>query len=147
MGYGATGNHEIIFVTGVQQEVSTHGPEYIAYPPDGYFPYNLIFEKWSFAIPYGSEVDYKNVKVEMTDSRGKKLSSRILSTEDPWYFDPAIVWEAEDLFSRDEIKYVKNTLPEKGFLDKEIRVFISNVMVNGEKKDYEYSVVPFDPGK
>jgi len=145
MGYGATGKHEIIYVTGVRTEASPEGPEYIAYPPEGYFPYNLIFEKWSFAIPYGNKVNFKKAKVEMEDSRGKLLSTKILSTEDPWYFDPTIVWEAEDLFSQQEIKYVKNNLPEKGYLNKTITVRISHVIVNQERKDYEYKVIPFDP--
>jgi uncharacterized protein YkwD len=147
MGYGATGKHEIIYVTGVRTEAFTDGPEYIAYPPAGYFPYSLIFEKWSFAIPNGKKVSYKKTKVEMLDSHGNELSTKILSMEDPWYFDPAIVWQAEDLFSQDEIKYVKNSLPERGFMDKAITVRISQVTIDEKKRDFEYQVIPFDPGK
>lgn len=147
MGYGATGQHEIIYVTGVRTESRPDAPEYIAYPPAGYFPYSLIFEKWSFAIPYGKKVDFKKTKLEMFDSQGKKLSTNILSTQDPWYFDPTIVWRAEDLFSQDEIKYVKNSLPEQGLLDEAITVRISQITIDDKRRDFEYKVIPFDPEK
>jgi uncharacterized protein YkwD len=146
MGYGATGKHEIIYVTGVRTEALQEAPEYIAYPPAGYFPYSLIFEKWSFAIPYGKKVNYKNTKVELIDGQGKKLRVKILSTEDPWYYDPTLVWQSTDLFSQDEIKYVKNRLPEKGYLDHPITVRIEQVVVDGQKQNFEYEVIPFDPG-
>lgn len=147
MGYGATGKHEIIYVTGVQKESLRNAPEYIAYPPGGYFPYSLIFEKWSFAIPFGKKVDFKKAKVEMSDDQGKKLSTKVLSIEDPWYFDQTLVWQVTDLFTQDEIKYVKNNLPEKGYLDKSITVRISQVTIDGQKQDFEYKVIPFDPDK
>ena len=147
MGYGATGKHEAIYVTGLNTSASPETPEFIAYPPAGYFPHNLVFEKWSFALPAGSEVDFRKARVEMTDGNGKKMNVRILSTEDPWYFDPTLVWQAEDLFSKDEIKYVRNSLAERGYLDKPITVQITNVQVNSKKKDFEYKVIPFDPIK
>jgi len=147
MGYGATGRHEIIYVTGVRTDAQPEVPEFIAYPPAGYFPYSLIFEKWSFAIPNGKETDFKNARVEMLDGMGKKLATKILSREDPWYYDRTLVWQASDLFSADEIKFIKNHLPEKGYLDQPITVRISQVLVNSKKKDFEYRVFPFDPGK
>jgi len=146
MGYGATGTHEIIYVTGVQQKVANNWPPFIAYPPAGYFPYNLIFEKWSFAIPQGKAVDFRKAKVEMLDDNGKKLAIKILSVEDPWYFDSTIVWQVLSMFSADEIKYVKNSLVEQGYMDKKITIRIKNVIMEGEKTDFEYEVIPFNPG-
>jgi uncharacterized protein YkwD len=146
MGYGATGKHEAIYVTGLNTTAVPEAPEFISYPPAGYFPHHLVFEKWSFALPAGKKVDFRKAKVEMTDGQGKKMNVKILSTEDPWYFDPTIVWQAVDLFSSDEIKYVKNSLAERGYLDKPITVRITNVQVDSEKKEFEYRVVPFDPG-
>ncbi|MBR9998788.1 MAG: CAP domain-containing protein [Cyclobacteriaceae bacterium] len=147
MGYGATGKHEAIYVTGLNTTTVPETPEFIAYPPAGYFPHHLIFEKWSFALPADKKVDFRKAKVEMTDGQGRKMNVRILSTEDPWYFDPTIVWQAEDLFTQDEIKYVKNSLAERGYLDKPITVRITGVQGDSEKKDFTYRVVPFDPVK
>lgn len=147
MGYGNSGSYEAVFVTGVQQEPVKNPPEYIAYPPAGYFPYNLIFEKWTFGIPYGKKVDFRKARIEMFVEGGEKLSVSVLSRTDPWYFDPTIVWKAGSLFTNDEIKYVKNRLKEKGFVDKTIKVIISNIMIDGEKKDFEYKVIPIDPEK
>jgi uncharacterized protein YkwD len=147
MGYGATGKHEIIYVTGVRTDAQPEAPEFIAYPPAGYFPYSLIFEKWSFAIPNGKETDFRKARVEMFDGKGKKLTTKILSREGPWYYDQTLVWQASDLFSADEIKYIKNHLPEKGYLDQPITVRVSQVLIDSKNKDFEYKVFPFDPGK
>ncbi len=145
MGYGNTGAHEAIYVTGVSQDRAKQAPGYIAYPPAGHYPYKLIFEKWSFSIPYGEKADFEKAKVEMYDGNGKKMKVKILSVTDPWYFDPAIVWQAESLFTEDEIKYLKNSLLEKGYVGKEITVKIRNVRINEEIRNFEYKVIPFDP--
>jgi hypothetical protein len=145
MGYGATGKHEAIYVTGLNTSATPEMPEFIAYPPAGYFPHHLVFEKWSFALPAGNKVDFRKARVEMTDGNGKKMNVRILSTEDPWYFDPTLVWQAEDLFSQDEITYVRNSLAERGYLDKSITVRITDVLLDSKQKDFEYRVIPFDP--
>ncbi len=145
MGYGNTGKFEAIYVIGIQQEAREEVPGFIAYPPAGYFPHELIYEKWSFAIPYGPEVDFSKAKVEMQNGRGEKLSVKILIKQDPWYYDPTLVWKAESLFTEEEIKYLRNSLAAQGYLDQQISVTIRDVLVNGEKKSYNYAVTPFDP--
>jgi hypothetical protein len=44
------------------------------------------------------------------------------------------------MFSLEEEEWGKNNLPKKGFIGREINVFVENVFVNGVKRAYRYKV-------
>ena len=140
-GYGATNTSEtVLTVDGIDYNLKS-AKDFIAYPWSGYVPVNLIFPKWSFSIPEGNTVDFSQVKVNMTDSKGKTIKIKLLE-ERKNFLDPTIVWVAKGLFSENEIQYGQNNLESNGYLDKKIKVEITGVIVNGEKKNYQYFVEP-----
>jgi len=140
-GYGATNNSEaILTVDGVSYD-SIALPEFIAYPWNGYVPFNLIFPKWSFSIPETKKVDFKNTIILMTDEIGKEIQIEKLK-ERKNFLDNTVVWIAKDLFTDSEIAYGQNKLEEKGYLNKKIKVQIKNVVIDGVNKDFEYFVEP-----
>lgn len=135
-GYGATNNSEaLLTVDGISYK-SIVSPEFTAYPWNGYVPFNLIFPRWSFSIPEGKTVDFKNTIILMTDGTGKKIQVEKLEYKE--HLDNTIVWIPIGLFD-DGI----NKLEEKGYLNKKIRVQINNVLIDGVNKNYEYYVEPF----
>ena len=140
-GYGATNNTESLLTADGVSHDSIALPKFIAYPWKGYVPVNLIFPKWSFSIPEGPEVDFKNTIILMTNELGKSILIEKLK-ERKNYLDNTIVWTAKGLFTDYEIACGQNKLEEKGYLNKKIKVQIRNVIVNGDSKDFEYYVEP-----
>jgi hypothetical protein len=144
-GYGATNSTEaLLVVDGISDGVTNDSvvqPQFVAYPWSGYVPADLIFPKWSFSIPDGKTVDFDNTTIIMTDSDGNIIENEKLE-EYKNFLDPTIVWTVTGLFSEYEITYAQNKMEENGYLNKKITVLISNVIVDGETKDYKYTVVP-----
>ncbi|MBU0489056.1 MAG: CAP domain-containing protein [Bacteroidetes bacterium] len=140
-GYGATDISETVHVSDGATFDTLTQPEFIAYPWHGYVPVDLIFAKWSFAIPEGNTVDFSNTTVTMLDYKGQEIKLKVLE-EYPDYLDPTIVWTALGLFTDYEISYGINKMAENGFLNRKIKVYIRNVLVNGKLRTYEYFVEP-----
>lgn len=141
-GYGATNATEAVLTTsGIASDTKVQN-EFIAYPWSGFVPVELIFPKWSFSIPADKNVDFSKATISMYKSDGSLIQCVKLK-EYKNYLDHTMVWDAKGLFSADEIMYQKNSLEEKGYLDKKIKVVIKNVSVDGVMKNYEYFVEPF----
>lgn len=101
---------------------NTKIPEYIAYPPNGFVPQNLIFNRWSFSIP---KANFSNAKISMTGASGN-IPLTIVSNSKIGYADNTIVWEPKGI--------VKNS--DK---DVEYTITISNIE-NASKSTYTYKV-------
>lgn len=143
VGYGATpGAESVLTVDGVDWQNKSDA-EYIAYPWKGYVPYDLIFPKWSFTIPVQHEVDFTNTSIQMRREDGRAIQVEKQKLY-PKYLDHTVVWVAKGLFTDDEIAYAKNGLKDKDVLDKKIQVSLKNVIVDGERKDYSYWVMPIE---
>jgi len=67
-GHGSTKNSMALWVlpstesTYAYSEVQKYRQQYVAWPPSGFCPVDLIFDRWSFSL---SSADFKNAKVEM----------------------------------------------------------------------------------
>jgi hypothetical protein len=94
---------------------------FVAWPPRGYVPQQLIFDRWSFGVEDGV---FKNAKVEMLDSDGRKIKLKTLKLSGGCGV-PTIVWE-----------------PQTGKLKKGDRyeVILSNVKIHGKRYLYQYWV-------
>lgn len=125
--HGTTNNSMALFVFG-KRDNTEHIPEYIAYPPATFVPQNLVFDRWSFAIP---DADFSDASVMMLHN-AELISTNILSTKEP-YGDNAIVWEPYDYnnFSDEDMTYT---------------VVIKNVK-NAPKEKYIYDVTIINPKK
>jgi hypothetical protein len=156
MGIGVTPGAYAVRVMRLYDEKTNdtatyHGavPGYFAYPFRGYVPYQVVYPKWSFAVPGGA--DFSSAKVEATAGE-KPLSCMIIARGKIPYGDPTLVWTVKGLKVDFDYNYYdmatkKAEFEKRGLLDKKITVKISNVKVDGKVKSYSYSFTIFDPAQ
>ena len=119
-GFGATNNAALLYALhNFQNPDATNLPEYIAFPPKGYFMKEHLYDYWSFAIPGG---DFSNATVSMKKS-GTTIATNKFALNNG-YGDNTLVWA-----------------PSIGTFtaDTPFEVTISNVVVNGQTKNYIYT--------
>jgi hypothetical protein len=128
---------------------SFHGitPEYFGYPFHGFVPCQVVYPKWSFAIPGGADFALAVVEVKAGD---KIIPCSIISRGKVNYGDPTLIWVVKGIKEDYEYNYYDMSEKKKGFdglglLNKKITVNISNVKVGGKVKKYSYSFTIFDP--
>lgn len=101
--YGTTNSTMSLGVIGVAGG-NTKIPEYIAYPPKGFVPQALVFDRWSFSIP---GANFSAASVSVTDGAGGSITAPVVSKTDNGYGDNTIVWEPAGIntTSTDDISY------------------------------------------
>jgi len=103
--------------------------EFVAYPPNGYIPSELVFPRWSFAI-YGA--DFTSATVAMTDATGKNITTNIIHKEaQQGAPDARIAWEPQGF-----------NFPTGITKDTEFHVTISGVK-GSAKTSYSYTTKVF----
>ena len=109
---------------------------FVAWPPKGYVPYQLIFPRWSFSYPDG---DFSGASVSMTRN-GDYL--------------PVSVQSRVQGYGENTLVFVPNNLdadswagPVKPANDVQYRVTVNNVVVNGVSQTFSYDVIAFDPAQ
>jgi hypothetical protein len=101
---------------------------YVAWPPPGYVPYQVVYPRWSFAF---AGADFSQAKVSMTRS-GQPLA--LVQNEPEYgYGENTLVWEPQVSF----------TTPPAA--DTSYAVTVSNVLVSGEARSFTYTVILFTP--
>jgi hypothetical protein len=106
-------------------------PEFVAWPPDGFVPYQLVWARWSFSLNTASSVSFSGATVSMRCG-GDPVSL----TQHPianGYGDNTIVWEPQGL---------SGGAPSH---DTAFTITVSNVAVAGTPRDFAYTVTVFDP--
>tara|TARA_A100001388_G_C28677917_1_gene454888 strand:- start:7 stop:927 length:921 start_codon:yes stop_codon:yes gene_type:complete len=130
--HGSTNNSMSLGCVGNHLDGNSNFPEYIAYPPNGYIPQELIFNRWSFSLPgtFSSGADFSNAQVSMSGPDGN-INLNVVSRTDNGYGDNTIVWEPQQIntSSIDDISY---------------EITISNIE-NSAISTYSYTVVIFKP--
>lgn len=103
--------------------------EYVAWPPPGYVPYQVVFPRWSFAY---AGADFSSAAVSMK-SGGNNYTVHIQPIVNG-YGENTLVWEPVLDFER----------PPGS--DRFFYVSVTNVLINGSPRDFSYTVIVFDPG-
>jgi len=128
MGVGNTDNSNVLWVVGNSGSAPSDAPEFISWPPADYVPSSLVYPRWSFSI---TGADFSQTTVSMVDELGNSVS---INMEDlnTVYGDPTIVWVPQSINTSvsDDTAYV---------------VKLTDVEVDGELEDFEYTVILFDP--
>ena len=106
-----------------------NAPEWAAWPNPGFFPYDLLPERWSFSYPEGN---FSQATVTMS-SMGSDVPLS-LEPYQPGAGDNTLVWVPTNLPSG---------MPNN--LDKQYQVTISNVYVNNQYRTFNYDVTVIDP--
>lgn len=102
--------------------------EYVAWPPPGYSPYQVVFDRWSFAF---AEANFSNANISMTRN-GQPLSLQKNQVENG-YGENTLVWEPNDNFGQ---------APSSDII---YDVTVTNVVINGQNRSFNYQVIVFKP--
>jgi hypothetical protein len=102
---------------------------YVAWPPPGYVPYQVVFSRWSFAY---AQADFSSATVEMSRA-GQNVPLTVRPVVNG-YGENTLVWEPELSFG---------SAPE---VDTAYSVVVRHVGIGGAHYDFSYQVTVFDPG-
>jgi uncharacterized protein YkwD len=107
-------------------------PDKVAWPPEGYVPYQTVYPRWSLSFNTGSSVSFASATVTMTEN-GAPVGLSVVSRVNNGYCDNTIVWEPSGLsFSA-------------GMEDRRFTVTVSGISVAGSPHSEVYDVVVMDP--
>lgn len=101
--------------------------EYVAWPPPGYVPYQVVFARWSFSY---DDADFSGASVSMT-SGGADVPVDVQSVVNG-YGENTLVWEPDATF-------------DAPTSDETYSVQINDVLIDGVSRDFAYDVTIFDP--
>jgi len=104
-------------------------PEWVAWPPGGYVPYQVVFPRWSFSRQLA---DFSGARVTMTQG-ATPISLSVLPLSTLQYGDSTIAWEPVGATGGASVP------------DKKFTVTVSNVMISGTPQDFTYNVTIIDP--
>lgn len=107
-------------------------PAFVAWPPDGFVPYQLVFPRWSFSLNRpGSEVSFQSASVSVVQG-----GSPVALTLEP----------VADGFGDDTVVWVPQGIPSgPPSQDLVFTVTVSDVLVNGAPESFQYTTTIFDP--
>ncbi len=100
---------------------------YVAWPPPGFVPYQVVFPRWSFAYP---DADFSQTTVAMTQDAQPVAVQKV----DPFngYGENTLVWEPQlDLSQIDGSETA-------------LVVTVTNILIDGLPHDFSYTVTLFD---
>jgi hypothetical protein len=106
-------------------------PEWVAWPPHGYVPWQLVYPRWSFSCP---KADFSNADVILTRN-GAFVGLSVSTPGPPGFGDNTLVWIPAELPSAPPTKDVR------------YEVTIRNVRLEGVIRNFEYVVVVMDPDR
>jgi uncharacterized protein YkwD len=107
--------------------------EFVAWPPPGYVPYQVVFGRWSFAYP---GANFSGASVHMT-AAGQNLTVN-QSPVVNGFGENTLVWIPEG--------HSYGEIWPKPASDASYSVTIDNVIINGNPRSFIYTVIIFNPG-
>jgi hypothetical protein len=104
--------------------------EFVAWPPAAYVPYTVAHAYWSFSY---AKADFDHATVSVI-SGGKSI--------------PVTAFKPNQLYGENTLVWLMdgwNTCPRPS-ADTAYTVSIHNVLINGQSRNFTYTVIVFDPG-
>lgn len=129
VGIGNTNRASAIQVIG-DFATTRAGDEWIAWPPAGYVPHDMVFDRWSISYSGAATADFTNARVAVTLD-GRAVATRILP-QALGFGDPTLGWEITQR-------------PNDVSADHTYIVTVSNVRIDGQNVSRTYEVESFDP--
>jgi hypothetical protein len=109
---------------------------FIAWPPPGYVPYQVVFPRWSLSYP---NADFSSATVTMT-SNGASVPVSLEALDNPAYGENTIVWDYNGLDGDTD----DSPAPQPSS-DVTYNVAVDGVNIGGQLQNFSYSVTVFDP--
>lgn len=107
--------------------------EFVAWPPRGYVPSELVYSRWSFSM---QQADFSNATVSM-QSGGQSIPVRVESRQNG-YGDNTLVWVPNNMSTSGLVTW---PVPTE---DQEVEVSVQAVVVDGVSRSFTYTVTIFD---
>ena len=107
---------------------------YVAWPPPGFVPYQVVAPRWSFSYP-GADFTNASVSMQRNGAAVPVRQEQVVTG----YGENTIVWVPDNL---DASAYFQPTAPA---VDTTSTVTLANVLINGAPQTFSYSVTVFDP--
>ena len=126
-GINTSANALVVFTNTVSRPST---PDKVAWPPEGYVPYQVVYPRWSMSLNTNSSVSFAAANVTMTEG-GSPVSLSVVSRTNNGYGDNTIVWEPSPL------GFVA------GMEDRRFTVTVSGII--GPQTTVSYDVVVIDP--
>ncbi|MBK9450387.1 MAG: hypothetical protein IPN95_13465 [Bacteroidetes bacterium] len=127
-GYGGTEATDAIYVFGDTEDYDSL-PQYVAWPPAGFIPSEILSDRWTFSLPSES-ADYSKATATLT-LNGKPVALNF--TQSTGYGDGGMSFEIANWYEM-----------EKEMLNQKVKVQIKGVKVGAEMRSYTYEVAPFE---
>lgn len=128
MGYGGTSNTNAIYVFGETRTLDSL-PVYVAWPPAGFCPAEIISDRWSISVP-GVFANYAKATVTLTlDGQPIPLNY----TERTGYGEDGLVFEISDYLAW-----------EQKMLGKKVKVQVKGIEYENKIATFTYEVVLFN---
>ncbi len=103
---------------------------FVAWPPPGYVPFQVVYPRWSFSWP---RADFSKATVTMTRA-GQGLAVVKLPVA-VGAGENTLVWEPQASFT------------DRPAADTRYRVVVDNVIIEGQARSFSYEVIVFDPAQ
>lgn len=111
--------------------------DFVAWPPPGYVPSQLVFPRWSFSHPEADFSDVSNNDLTMSvDGQSVPVSLEPLETRRVG--EPTLVWVPEGFDTS-----IRDPWPAPD-ADETVSISIDNVLIDGQPQSFDYSVTIFD---
>ena len=107
---------------------------FVAWPPPGYVPYQVVYPRWSFSYP---AADFSQASVTMT--QGQQGVPVSLEAVADGYGENTLVWIPNGMSN--------SASWPKPSSDTAYRVTVSNVIVSGSRRAFTYDVTVIDPAQ
>jgi hypothetical protein len=121
-----------VFDSNVNGPRPTVRDEFVAWPPKGFVPYQVVYPRWSFSLP---GADFSNTTVTMTEN-GSNLAVRKEAVANG-FGENTLVWIPG--------AYTDGQSWQKPTTDTVYQVTLQNVVVAGVTRNFTYTTTVFDP--
>jgi uncharacterized protein YkwD len=106
--------------------------DFVAWPPPGFVPEELIFERWSLSY---ANADFGDAQLAMTFN-GQPVPVTVVS-DGQRYGEATITWQPD-------LGVVSSSLATPGS-DNAFQISVSNVRVEGVVRSFDYAITTFEP--
>lgn len=138
-GFGATNAIYVIGTPNQREERPATRDDFVAWPPPGYVPSDLVFARWSLSYP---QADFSAAEVTM-QVEGTPVAVEIesLTPSSLQIGEPTLVWVPEGFETRTSHPW---PAPEE---DETVAITVANVKVGSVTRSFSYEVTIFDPAQ
>jgi hypothetical protein len=130
---GSAANALWVFDSHLREARPDTRDEFVAWPPPGYVPYQVVFARWSFSYP---SADFRVASVGMT--QGAQNVPLVQEAVYNGYGENTIVWVVNGM-----IDWQSWPRPAA---DTVYHVTVGNVLIAGTPRSFTYDVIVMDPG-